>query len=1025
MYTLRRGHSGTIMDELIEALLECPDAEARQTLRQSWAQPFTGLQLIQALKARADALLRADPPTARRLAEIAQEVAASSDDPLCRATAAWAAGNAGFYGGEYRECLAYYRQAIPAFEQAGSSLEAGRLRANCVAVLTDLGRCAEALAEAEVARPALVIHGPTRFLASLEMNATVLHRHLDDYGAALAACDRGREIALALDNAIMVARFDVNRALILENLDSYRAAIAALLETLPVFERHGETLELARARLNLGLLHTRAGHYRQALTELEISRQGFAAQGNAMEVAVTDWHCAGVYLKLNLLPEVIEHNATARAVFVQRGLVRQAALADSEAAQAYHRLGEPKEADRLIQRSRAVLVETGPLPVQLAQLDLLEASFHLADGALAAALICAERGLAGLARGPFPIKRAAARLMLADCYRAVGRPDEAHTAYREALDIVGPAGLADLTYRAQLGLGQLAETQGDAAGALAWYRQALEVATRASFGLGGSEFRAAFLADKLAAHQAAVLLHLAGGDLPAAFVAAEAARISAGRLLSLAAGFPEYGADDPGSAAELAQRREEWNWLYSRLDRGRWATEPGDPAPAARGGVDEAAALSGLAAAERRLADLLRSAGRPGPAAAAPPADLAAVQACLAPDEALLAYFVTRDQVVGFRVDRQSAVAIPDLVSVEDARGRLDRLRFALHRESDEAEEHLAWFYRVLVAGLARPADAIPLAQADKASQGLSPARPADVIPPAQAEKAPQGLGSAAEAAFQFQTGGFNPWASSIRRLYIVPHDLLYHLPFHALCSDDGRYLLESYEIVYLPAASWLRRQTFEVSETLRRTQGKLSKVSQRALIVGHDHAGRLPAALREAQAVHDILAEAATQTGIVPRLLLAGDATEARLREHASEAGILHLATHGVFRQDNPLFSALRLADGWLTLADVERMDLRQAGLVTLSACETGAGDLRGGDLFGLSQAFLAAGAASLVASLWPVPDEATRQLMIGFYCQLVDGQSKAAALRAAQLTLMAQPAYRHPLHWAGFVLMGESGGL
>ena len=931
---------------------------------------------IQALKAQADAALRTDPSRARRLADIAQEIAAASTDPLCRATAAWAAGNARFFGGDYAECLELYRGAIPAFEQAGLSLEAGRLHANCVGVLTDLGRLEEALAEAAQARSLLAASGPTRFLASLEMNATVLHRHLDDYGAALAACDRGREIASALDNAVMVARFDVNRALILENLDSYRAAIATLMETLPVFERHGETMELARSRLNLGLMYTRAGNYRQALAELERSRQGFASLGNEMEVAVTDWHRAGVYLKLNLLPEVIEHNAAARAVLVQCGLVRQAALADSETAQAYHRLGESEEARRLIQQARADLAQTGPLPVQLAQFDLQEAGFHLADAALEAAVACAERGLAALASGPFPIKRAAARLILADCYQSSGRPDEAAAAYHEALDVVGPAGLAGLTYRVQLGLGRLAETQGDSAAALAWYRQAMDAATRASLGLGGSEVRSAFLTDKLAGHQAAVLLHLGRGDLAEAFAAAEAARASAGRLLSLAADRPDGEGDGPGIAAELTERREEWNWLYSRLDRGRWAAEPGDPSAAARGGPDETAALSGLAAAERRLADLIRSTAQPAGAGLTPEADLATVQARLADGEALLAYFVARGQVIGFFLDRQSARGLPNLAAVEEVRQRLDRLRFVLRRESDGAAEHLEWFYRKLV---------LPFEPARTDEDGA--------LTSVHSVGCPRPI---------------------CRRLYIVPHDLLYHLPFHALHDGEG-YLLERCEIVYLPAAGWLLRdQTFRVSETL--------KVSRRALIVGHDHDGRLPAAQAEAQAIYDLLRASIPQTGIIPTLLLGGDATQSHLRELAPAADILHLATHGVFRQDNPLFSALRLADGWLTLADVEWMDLRQASLVTLSACETGAGDLRGGDLFGLSQAFLRAGAASLVASLWPVPDEATARLMVGFYRRRVAGESKVAALRAAQLALMEESAYRHPLYWAGFGLLGAS---
>ena len=244
----------------------------------------------------------------------------------------------------------------------------------------------------------------------------------------------------------------------------------------------------------------------------------------------------------------------------------------------------------------------------------------------------------------------------------------------------------------------------------------------------------------------------------------------------------------------------------------------------------------------------------------------------------------------------------------------------------------------------------------------------------------------------------------------VVPHDLLFHLPFHAL-HDGQRYLLERFEVVYLPVASLLGQWS--------------GQRPRRALIVGHDHDGRLPAALKEAQTIYEILAAAADKTGIVPHLLLSEDATEARLRQHTPDCGVLHLATHGVFRQDNPLFSALRLADNWLTLADVERLALPQAPLVTLSACETGLGDLRRGDIFGLSQAFMQAGAASLVVSLWPVPDESTRQLMIHFYRSLVAGKSKAAALRSAQLTLRSDPAYGHPLHWAGFVLIGDGGVL
>jgi len=148
-------------------------------------------------------------------------------------------------------------------------------------------------------------------------------------------------------------------------------------------------------------------------------------------------------------------------------------------------------------------------------------------------------------------------------------------------------------------------------------------------------------------------------------------------------------------------------------------------------------------------------------------------------------------------------------------------------------------------------------------------------------------------------------------------------------------------------------------------------------------------------------------------------EATEVRLREYGPACGLLHLATHGAFRADNPLFSWLRLADARLTVRDIYSLRLPRASLVTLSACETGLGGLRGGDVLGLSQSFLAAGARSLLLSLWAVDDVSTAQLMASFYRRLAAGQTKVAALREAQQEMRER--YPHPFYWAGFVLVGE----
>ena len=119
-------------------------------------------------------------------------------------------------------------------------------------------------------------------------------------------------------------------------------------------------------------------------------------------------------------------------------------------------------------------------------------------------------------------------------------------------------------------------------------------------------------------------------------------------------------------------------------------------------------------------------------------------------------------------------------------------------------------------------------------------------------------------------------------------------------------------------------------------------------------------------------------------------------------------------------MFSALKLADGWLNFYDIFNLDL-QAELVTLSACETGMNEVFPGDeLFGLMRGFLYAGAPSLIVSLWMVNDRSTAELMRGLYGGLRQGLSKRAALRQAQMAVKEK--HHHPYFWAPFILMGAS---
>jgi CHAT domain-containing protein len=115
---------------------------------------------------------------------------------------------------------------------------------------------------------------------------------------------------------------------------------------------------------------------------------------------------------------------------------------------------------------------------------------------------------------------------------------------------------------------------------------------------------------------------------------------------------------------------------------------------------------------------------------------------------------------------------------------------------------------------------------------------------------------------------------------------------------------------------------------------------------------------------------------------------------------------------------------DGILTAADVSGLDLLDTELVVLSACETGLGEAHAGEgVYGLRRAFVIAGARTLVMSLWQVPDDQTKELMVDFYQRLMIGRPRADALREAQLALKSR--WPDPWLWGAFICQGDSGAI
>jgi CHAT domain-containing protein len=244
----------------------------------------------------------------------------------------------------------------------------------------------------------------------------------------------------------------------------------------------------------------------------------------------------------------------------------------------------------------------------------------------------------------------------------------------------------------------------------------------------------------------------------------------------------------------------------------------------------------------------------------------------------------------------------------------------------------------------------------------------------------------------------------------IVPHGPLHAVPFAALLIDD-QWLIERHLVHTAPSATLLARLNHAL------TPRENFEVALGSLVVGVSDA-TAPQIAEEAHGIARMLGRnASSETS----LLLDDQATVDAFRSAAPHASLVHLACHGRYVPETPLGSGLRLADRWFTVRDMLRLRLN-ARLVTLSGCETGLSSVRAGEeILGLQRGLFAAGAPSIVASIWRVDDAVTREWMTAFYGCLhtVDQRANVAhALQSAHRTVLDR--HPHPAFWAPFTLAG-----
>lgn len=277
------------------------------------------------------------------------------------------------------------------------------------------------------------------------------------------------------------------------------------------------------------------------------------------------------------------------------------------------------------------------------------------------------------------------------------------------------------------------------------------------------------------------------------------------------------------------------------------------------------------------------------------------------------------------------------------------------------------------------------------------------------------------------------------KKLIIAPDEALHYLPFGVLPQTNDfeqgeeerlfptlTYLIKDYPITYNYSAALFLQ-----------SKEKRERVATEKVIAWAPSFEEMELVLQEKE-IADFLEElpaAQEEANLIARLfdgktILSTAATEHAFKEKAVNFGVLHLATHGILNDDDPIFSSLILnkdetEDGILHTYELFNMQL-SAEMAVLSACNSGVGTLKKGEgVMSIARGFAYAGVPNIVMSTWQVSDEATRILMEIFYKKLQEGLPKDEAMQAAKLAYLEEfkdsPKFQAPFFWGSFVVLGN----
>ena len=903
-------------------------------------------------------LLRVDVEDSLRKAEAALSIADLLGSQESMAHALRAKANSLWFKGECRRAVGMLERAARLFEELGNADELGRTLSSSIQPLILLGEYPQAVLNAERARAIFADQGNARRLARLDVNVANIHHRQEQYADALAAYERGYEQLMSLEDVEGVGVALHNMAVCLINLNRFGRALEVYRQARAFFERQQMPVLLAQADYNIAYLHFLRGEYEQAMEGLRAAREMASSHGDAYHAALCDLDLSEIYLELNLIDEAAAAAREAAGKFERLGMGYETARALTNLGIAVSRRQDERKAMEFLSQARDLFAAEHHRAGQ-ALADLYQAILLFDTGDLAQAQRMCLRAREFFRSSGLVRREVVCDLLLSRFALEEGDLKEAQARCEAAISMIDALGAPVLSFQAHFQSGRVHQAAGRCQESYEAYQTARLMLETLRSSLQGEELRIAFMRDRLEVYERLVQIVLRSG--------------STGRAAEEAFGYVEqsksrslvdaiFGRTRPLARCTASGESSDREITRLRCELNSFYHRI-EMEQLRQNGVS-AARLEDLWGRARELEDALLRIVREVPVLATygslvpegAVATLDRIRTSLAPDATLLEYFQVGDQILAAVVTADAIEVVP-LSGVRRIRAVLRMLQFQL------SKFRLGPWYTGRL-------EKTMLSAANSHLKALY----RELVAPLR----------------NLLTGS---------RLVIVPHGIIHHVPIHAL-HDGGGYLTDQFPISYAPSASLYVL-----------CRNKPASTATCSLLLGVDDP-KAPWILAEVRKVAAAIPE--------HRLLTGADASEKALRDWGPTSRRIHIATHGFFRTDNPMFSAVRLSDGYLSLYDIYSLRL-PVDLLALSGCATGLSVVAAGDeLIGLARGLLYAGARALLLALWDVQDRSTAEFMNYFYLHLQKGNTnEASALRAAALDLRRR--YPHPYYWAPFILVGS----